>query len=718
MQTKCLAALIMVTVCMLYAVVPACRSAEVQAVIDVQKTAAPINPNLYGMFIEHAGNLVYRGMWAEMLGDRKFYYTVSDQEAAPSVRSAPGIGRDDSRRWNSVGPLEFITMDARYAFAGDHSPAVKLSPSQPRGIRQGGLTLKRDTAYTGRIILAGGPDVKVSARLIWGQGETDRRTVDISQLTGAYAAFPLSFKSPVDAVDARFEITATGSGVLHIGAVSLMPDNHIHGWRPEVVAVFKSLRSGVWRFPGGNFVSAHEWRHAIGNPDRRPPTWDPVRRSVQSNDIGTDEFLTLCTLLDVEPYITVNAGTGDARSAAQYVEYANGAVSTPMGKLRADNGHPEPYGVKFWGIGNEMWGLTYQYGAMTLRQFEFKHNEFAKAMRKVDPTILLLASGAMPDTMTGSRQSLRLAIDNAVENALARNSTAELNKSWEAFSGSTWDAFFRSKLVPAYLSQEDWTGGLLSNCFDNFDLISEHFYNYGGTHFSLAEGRQVPNNPSEPVTDWMRRAANHIRIKCEAYREYEKLLPRLAAQPKPMAISEWAYTGGRYPVFPALAWTFHEMFRNTDIIQMANFTFATSLLNRDGSSLNTNGLLFKFYRDHFGSIPVEVSGNSPQPESAEPAGGEQPAINAGSDTFPLDVVAAWTADRRTLTVAVINPTQSSQTLNLRIRGVKLSGKGILHRMVWQDVTAGVAIDEQALDAVPMTPAFAPFSVSVFSLPVK
>src|SRR4030042_3235880 len=153
---------------------------------------------------------------------------------------------------------------------------------------------------------------------------------------------------------------------------------------------------------------------------------------------------------------------------------------------------------------------------MKLDQFEFKHNEFAKAMRKADPTIILLASGAMPDTMTGSRQSLRLAVDNVVEDALnSRDSAARLNESWESFSDTTWESFFRSRLVPAYLSPEDWTGGLLSNCFNNFDLISEPFYNYGNTHFSLAEGRQVPNDPNEPVTDWMRRAAHHIRHTVE-----------------------------------------------------------------------------------------------------------------------------------------------------------------------------------------------------------
>jgi len=262
---------------------------------------------------------------------------------------------------------------------------------------------------------------------------------------------------------------------------------------------------------------------------------------------------------------------------------------------------------------------------------------------------------------------------------------------------------------------------LLSNCFNDFDLLSEHYYNYGNTHFSLAEGRQVPNDPNEPVTDWMRRAANHVRIKYEHYRDYERLLPTLAAQPKPLAISEWAYTGGKYPAYPALAWVFHEMFRHSDLIQMANYTFATSLLAREGrtNSLNSNGLLFKFYRDHFGSIPVEVTGNSPQPKPAEPFGGEQPAVNAGSDTFPLDVVAAWTPDRSALVVAVLNPTDTEQPLKLNLSGATLSGGGTLWRLAAAEAGGlNPAISSAPVDSLPETLTLPRFSVSIYSLPVK
>jgi alpha-N-arabinofuranosidase len=672
---------------------------SVKAVVDAGKTYAPISPHIYGMFIEHAGSLVYSGLWAEMVGDRKFYYPIAAEDAAmtPDVpERGPGGGRGDVRRWVRIGPAASIAMDAEHAYTGDHSPAIALSATEPRGIRRAGLALMQGKEYAGRIVLSGGPSAKVTVSLAWGSGAADRQSVTIDKLTAEYAEFPLRYKSPVEG-DAQLEITAVGSGTVRIGAVSLMPADNVQGWRREVIGVLKSLHSGMYRWPGGNFVSAHDWRDAIGDPDRRPPVFDPVWRALQSNDVGTDEFMTLCRLVDAEPYITVNSGMADARSAAEYVEYANGPATTRMGAQRAANGHPEPYRVKYWNIGNEMWG-AYQYGYMPLAQYEYKHNLMAKLMRKVDPGIILIASGAMPDTMTGSKESLKLG----------------------------------DKLIPDYLGPADWTGGLFLHCLDSMDMISEHFYNYD-SHFDLARGAQVPNDPDEPLVDWMRRPANHVRIKYEEYREYLNRIPALRNKPVPIALDEYAYAGGRgrrvgYKVVPAYAWTFHEMFRHSDLYRLATMTFVTGTYSasRGQATLNTTGMVFKLYREHYGTIPVDVSGNSPQPKPKDPPGGEQPVVNAGSDTFPLDVAAAWTADRKALTVAVINPTESPQGLDLEIKGAGLSGGGTLRRMAPASLTAtvvvgqepGVKIEERTLDALPAHPTFAPFSVNIYEFPVR
>ncbi len=662
---------------------------SVSASIDAAETGPAISPYVYGQFVEHAGGLVYAGLWSEMLDDRKFFYAVQPAPVSTPETGRRGGGPFGRRvgpgRWNPIGAVDSVVMDTKNPFVGDHTPLIRLAGPEPRGIRQTGVSFKGGAEYNGRVRWAGDPGATVSVSIVYDEGGA-RQTVALGKLSAAYRKFTFSFKAEKSGM-AQLEISGTGSGSFHIGAVSLMPANNINGFRPDAIAALKSLRSGVYRWPGGNYVSAFEWRNAIGDPDKRAPEMDPVWRALQSNDVGTEEFMAMCRLLDVEAYITVNAGLGDAWSAGQYVEYVNGAATTPMGKLRAANGHPEPYHVKFWGIGNEMWG-SYQYGYMPLQQFEHKHNLFAKAMRKADPTIVLIASGAMPDTMTGSKEALKLGAD----------------------------------LVPRILSPADWTGQLLKNCFDNIDLISEHFYNYGGTHFSIAEGKQAPNDPKEPITDWMRRPANHVRIKYEEYKEYEKVIPELAAHPKPINMDEWAYTpNNRYPSFPAYAWVFHEMFRYPDIFQMAGHTFATSLLTRGATpvALNANGLVFKIYRDHFGSIPVEVSGNSPQPKVTDPVGGEQPAINAGSATFPLDVVAAWTTDRRTLTVAVLNPTDVDQPLKLSIAGAPLTGKGTLWRLApnGNDIL-NPGITSSAVDSIPGSLTLPRYSIYIYELAAR
>ena len=189
-------------------------------------------------------------------------------------------------------------------------------PSLAAFVRRESIFLKAST-YNGRIQLAGDTTAKISINIVWGtNADLVRQTVSLGKLSKRYKKFTFSFKAEKSG-PAQFEIIGTGTGSFHVGAVSLMPADNLDGLRPDAIAALKSLRSGVYRFPGGNFVSAHEWRDAIGDPDKRPPVYDPVWRALQPNDIGTDEFMTLCKLLGVEPYITVNAGTGDAWSAAR-----------------------------------------------------------------------------------------------------------------------------------------------------------------------------------------------------------------------------------------------------------------------------------------------------------------------------------------------------------------------------------------------------------------
>lgn len=665
---------------------------RIALVIDASRTGEPISPYIYGQFIEHIGDLINRSLWAEMLDDRKFYYPI---DSKPTERK-PVRGRV-ANRWRPIGPDESVVMDRNQPYVGEHTPRITLAGAQPRGIQQGGLALRKGKSYTGRVVLAGEPGAKVSVSLVWGPGPGDRQIVPVAGLSRSYSKFPLKFAAGADTNDGRIEITGTGQGSFHVGAVSLMPADNIRGFRPDTTGLLKQLRSGMYRFPGGNFLSAHEWREAIGDPDKRPPRWDPVWSAVQPNDVGTDEFMTLTELLGVEPFISVNAGFGDAWSAAQLVEYANGAATTPMGRLRAANGHPAPYNIKWWGIGNEMYG-SWQFGHMALEQYVIKHNLFAQAMRRVDPSITLLATGATPDEMTIYGLALPIV----------------------------------GKLIPDFGSRGDWDFGLFTHCFDNIDVMSEHFYSYAGQRFDHASGiRPGPFSRAnymvkvdEPLVEWARRPANRVRNKVEAYEEYLQRIPALKTRRIPMAIDEWAYTGAGNNLRGSLAnaMVLQEMFRHSDLIKMAGHTMGTSSIdyNATEAALNTTGLLFKLYRDHFGTIPVHLDGDSPVPAPLYPVGADQPKVNAGSPTYPVDVVAALTSDRKFLTLAVVNPNESAQQLDVTFKGITLTGKGRIWRMTGDSLNAAtglgrneVRILEMPLPETPGALNVAPISISIY-----
>ena len=673
--------------------------------INTQQTAEPVSKYEFGMFIEHIRTLIYRSIWSEMVDDRKFYFPISSTEPdspAPPVGSPPrGM---PLRKWRPAGPDEFVVMDKERPFVGDHSPEIILDAATPHGIRQVGLALVKGKKYAGRIYLRGTPGSEVKVSLIWGEGANDRQTVSIAALTNEYKKFPLNFTSPADASAASLEITGTGSGNFHVGTLSLMPADNVQGFRPDTIALLRELHSGMWRLPGGNYISNWSWYDSVGDIDKRPLMFDYAWKAPQTNDVGMDEFMTFCKLIGTEPYITVNAGFGDAHSAAEEVEYMNGSVNTRLGALRARNGHSEPYHVKFWDIGNEPYG-NWQLGRTDLKYFVLKTNDFAKAMRQVDPSITLLASGAMPDEMTVTGQARDLHMPDP-----------------QAQFGS-----------PA-----DFTGGLLAHSWGSFEGITEHWYARAGKRFDYAHAKSLaPDAPNEDgyVTvdqtplEWARYPSNRVREKAEEWQEYQKRFPAMLEKKIFLSIDEYAYSGAPVNLKLALAYgmVFNEMLRYTDFLRMSAFTMGVSTLdyNSTGADYNTNGLLFKLYGDHLGSIPVALSGNSPQPAPKYAVAGDQPKTNPGSPTYPLDMFAALTADHKFLTIAVVNATESEQKFDLNVTATKLAGPSTLWQMTGSSLDASnhvgqppqVAVKEIPLGNAPATISVAPISINIYRFPV-
>lgn len=181
------------------------------------------------------------------------------------------------------------------------------------------------------------------------------------------------------------------TGMLWIDHVSLLPEDHIGGVKRQVVDMTRDLNAGMMRL-AGNYISAYHFEHGIGPVLERPVMFNEAWGGWTSKYFGTDEFIRFCRELQVEPLICVNDGSGSPEEAASWVEYCNGGTDTRMGAKRAANGYPEPYNVKYWEIGNEVWG-DWQVGTTSAEHFGRRTATFIAAMKQADPSLIILACG-------------------------------------------------------------------------------------------------------------------------------------------------------------------------------------------------------------------------------------------------------------------------------------------------------------------------------------
>jgi alpha-N-arabinofuranosidase len=128
------------------------------------------------------------------------------------------------------------------------------------------------------------------------------------------------------------------------------------GIRRDAIEALRRLRAPVVRWPGGCFADTYHWRDGIGPSAKRPKRWNLWWEKYESNAFGTDEFIRYCRLVGADPYLSINVGTGSVQEALDWLEYCNSDKDTENTRLRAANGHPEPHGVRYWGVGNENWG--------------------------------------------------------------------------------------------------------------------------------------------------------------------------------------------------------------------------------------------------------------------------------------------------------------------------------------------------------------------------
>jgi alpha-L-arabinofuranosidase len=363
--------------------------AEVQ--VDTQTQLHRIDRRIFGQFLEHYCRVIEHGLWAELLQNRKFY----PLDAIGQMNLAAPWAGDPKDKSSS------FSIDRSTSIDGVSSQRIILAGegSEWRGVRQDGFDVVGGREYSGHAwIKFSGENQSVAFALETPDGTTLARE-EMAVKPGDWHRYDWQLTPAGGLHPAVFRIMFNHSGIVWIGAASLMPADNIDGLRRDVVELARTMNIPLLRWPGGGFTDSYDWRLGIGPRDQRPPQSvgiyanpDEYDARVDPSDFGIDEFMHFCQLTGAEPYLTADFGRGNPEQARQWVEYCNGPAGTPWGVRRASNGHPQPYNVKTWGVGNETW-LPIEPGSSTAEGYATYFNQFADAMRKADPGIKIVAVG-------------------------------------------------------------------------------------------------------------------------------------------------------------------------------------------------------------------------------------------------------------------------------------------------------------------------------------
>ena len=380
--------------------------------VDARKIENRINPLLYGQFMEFMFEGIKGGLHAELIRNRSFEETANIIGLSRNWDRYPDDRNDDyalSFVWDdqSSYPPQRKEHSLRVKAADGVIPRHGIYQSRipvRAGVEYRGYIWLKTTDYDGRATVALESDVNL--------GEV-YAAADISGIKGDWRKYEFTLRPVRSDPLARFAILFPGKGTVWIDQVSLMPaDAAPGGVRRDVFEKIKLLKPAFIRWPGGNVAQDYHWSWGVGPRDQRV-TWSNLswKKEPEPSDFGTDEFVAVARAAGAEPSITVNVeGRGaTVEEAAAWVEYCNGPATTKYGAMRAANGHPAPFGVKLWEVGNEIWG-DWVRGHSDAETYARNYNRYAKAMRAVDPSIKLIAVG--DNNMNWNRTVLRAAGEN------------------------------------------------------------------------------------------------------------------------------------------------------------------------------------------------------------------------------------------------------------------------------------------------------------------
>lgn len=378
-----------------------------QMVVQTNKIGAEIQPTMYGLFFEDINYGADGGLYAEMVKNRSFEFP----------QNFMGWATFGNVKLMDDGPFE---RNPHYARLSDPGHAHKRTGIENEGFF--GIAMKKDADYR-FTVWARGENQKISVEIIDNDamGETQVLTSkDITINSKEWKQYEVILKAPVTEPKAHLRIFLASPGTVDLEHVSLFPvdtwKGRKNGLRKDLVEALRDIKPGVFRFPGGCIVEGtdletrYNWKNTVGPVENRPLNenrWHytfPHRffpDYFQSYGLGFYEFFLLseeigaealpvlsCGLAcqfqndDPEAHVKVCDLDSYIQDALDLIEFANGDVNTKWGKLRAEMGHPEPFNLKFIGIGNEQWGPEYP-----------EHlKPFVDAIRKAYPEMNIIGS--------------------------------------------------------------------------------------------------------------------------------------------------------------------------------------------------------------------------------------------------------------------------------------------------------------------------------------
>ena len=385
-----------------------------------------------------------------------------------------------------------------------------------------------------------------------------------------------------------------------VGKDSAIPN--IDGIRKDVVDACKELDLGAMRWPGGCCADHYHWKNGIGKerfnrvhpmPDSANPVW--------RNDFGTDEFMKFCALTGAEPILTINTATGTPEEFLDWNEYVNGSVDTKYGKMRAENGHPEPYNVKYWGVGNtdeNVWHIDYN-NPVAYAQTYLRYQTVVREARR--------------------KQYYFIGLGLSMRHKLP------------GWTGKALDHITRNQkdIAPNALSVHHYLGGMKQGgelCGTDIDYTDEGYY----ALLNLLERYQYDIDLHRVTIREHTRAQDNVKICFDEWGVWHTNATFDACQNQKQTMRDAIFAG----------LTFHIFYRNCDIVEFAMETQLSNLLQ---SLFETDGEKFyktptfyvmKLFKEHSGQYLI-------------------PMLPDDIDE-DLDAVSSVSEDGNRLTVTVVN----------------------------------------------------------------